>query len=145
MYQLIDKLVGEITADATLTGLANVSLNQQPDNPKMLSKLAVVLDVDGGEDELGLHGAASNPMIKIDVWGYYGRNNTEVENCYKVMDCLDALILKKMETSDGGKTLRWRNFTGWQKLDGGDVRQIRYQAVYSTRYWSMNRINAITG
>lgn len=144
MDKLLEAVGTRLAGDATLTGVLDTVAGSAPAitqrrsfvNPKEVDKPRVVYQVSGGQDRIGLHGAATDLVLEADVWGY---GDNMLADALAAMARIDELLLRRMEFAGGG-TLRWRVITEWQPIDDTDPNTIHYQAQYTTRYWSDGRI-----
>lgn len=147
MDRLFEAIGARLAGDPTLTGLldtvagseAAVTQRRSFSSPKEVDKPRVVYQVGGGQDPLGLHGAATDLVCEVDVWGY---GDVMLADALAAMARIDELLIKRLEFTGGG-TLRWRAISEWQPVQDEDPNTIHYQARYTTRFWSDGRITEL--
>lgn len=114
-------------------------------NIKTLTKPVIVIGSAGDPDSLGFHGAATDPIIELNIWGY-GYDHIKVG--YTLGQHLDRAMLEPFFTSSTPPvqvTGRFRPFVGWQMIsESSDRDVIHLQNRYGSRYWPQTRLELFT-
>lgn len=116
-----------------------VDIGKNPDIPERLSTPRVVIIPSEGPDEIGLHGAATNPGIEIKIWGY---GDSMYESCWQAASIISSLMVLPLSGTSGVGT-RVRAETGFQEAPTTDPRTIHLLCVYRMRFWWNRRVTVL--
>lgn len=144
MKALWPAVVATLFGDTALAALvSDVRTFRRPKEPASMVSPVVVLRPRDHEDEPGLHGAAVNPEVEVEIWGY---GPGMFPACMKAAQRVSEVFLsKKGMGMTSGALLRWREILGWAQIDEpDDADVVLLRATFRTRYWATARIAALT-
>lgn len=144
MDKLYEKFFELLNNDSTLGDLvSSVRFFRRPEDPQRLAKPVVIFNPGGGIDEIDLHGAAVNPRIDIEIWGYQHKGVDMAPDCIRAAQRISELLISSRLSLSRGGHVRWTEDQGYRMIEQEDPDEILFRATYSTRYWSGGRIDAI--
>ncbi len=147
MDKFMEALGARLAGDGALTalvegGAANITQWRTFERPQEVSGVRIVYQLDGSGDPLGLHGAAVDLVLQLDVWGY---RPTTLQDALQAMQRIDELLIRRFELPGGeGGTVRLRALIGWQQAADSDPLTVHWLNRYTTRFWSTGRITELT-
>lgn len=144
MDKLFDKLYEALNNDSTLGNLvSSVRFFRRPEDPQRLAKPVVIFNPGGGNDEIGTHGAALNPRIDIEIWGYQHDGLDMAPDCVRAGQRVSEILISTRLALSRGGHVRWSENQAYRMVEQEDPDVILLRGSYSTRYWSGGRIDAI--
>lgn len=137
---LLTAIRARLAGDGALSALVEaVDIERQPDQPEKVTKPRVVIGWAGAPDEIGLHGAATNPGIEVNIWGF---GLTMLKAVRQAADRIDVLLLAPFDITEG-ETMKFRGELGWQPAEQPNPDTIRRYEIYRTRWMPASRVQRL--
>lgn len=144
MDALMSAFYTTLNNDSDLSNLvSSVRFFRRPEDPQKLVEPVVIFNHASGDDEQGLHGAAVNAEIEVDIWGYQHDNIDMAPDVVRAGQRIsEILVSTKLNLSSGGHC-RMHEVLGFGMVPQADPDVILLRGTFRTRYWSGGRISAI--